>query len=164
MVGVGLGNHGIVLEYLQSHHHFYFDYIPNGLVLRDGTVIKAPQAILWHSQREALPFFHFTCPRKTDDDVCDLDAALCIGEGNGTPLQYSYLENPMDGGAWWAAVQGVAMSRARLSDFIFTFHFHTWRRKWQPSPVFLAWRIPGARSLMGCCLQGRTELDTTEAT
>ena len=57
MVGVGLGNHGIVLEYLQSHHHFYFDYIPNGLVLRDGTVIKAPQAILWHSQREALPCF-----------------------------------------------------------------------------------------------------------
>ena len=45
-------------------------------------------------------------------------------EGSGNPLQYSYLENPMDGGAWWAAVHGVAKSRARLSDFIFTFHFH----------------------------------------
>ena len=46
-----------------------------------------------------------------------------IGEGNGTPLQCSCLENPMDGGAWWAAVHGVAQSRTRLSDFTFTFHF-----------------------------------------
>ena len=47
-----------------------------------------------------------------------------IGEGNGTPLQYSCLENPMDGGTWWAAVHGVAKSRTRLSDFTFTSHFH----------------------------------------
>ena len=46
---------------------------------------------------------------------------MSIGEGNGTPLQYSCLENPMDGGAWWAAVHGVAKSRTRLSDFTFTF-------------------------------------------
>ena len=46
-----------------------------------------------------------------------------IGEGNGTPLQYSCQENPMDGGAWWAAVHGVAKSRTRLSNFTFTFHF-----------------------------------------
>ena len=46
------------------------------------------------------------------------------GEGNGTPLQYSCLENPVDGGAWWATVHGVAKSRTRLSDFTFTFHFH----------------------------------------
>ena len=46
-----------------------------------------------------------------------------IGEGNGTPLQYSCLENPMDGGAWWAAVHGVMKSWTRLSDFTFTFHF-----------------------------------------
>ena len=45
-------------------------------------------------------------------------------EGNGTPLQYSCLENPMDGGAWWAAVHGVEKSQTRLSDFTFTFHFH----------------------------------------
>ena len=45
------------------------------------------------------------------------------GEGNGTPLQYSRLENHMDGGAWWAAVHGVAKSQTRLSNFIFTFHF-----------------------------------------
>ena len=53
-------------------------------------------------------------------------------EGNGSPLQYSCLENPMDGGAWWAAVHGVAKSQMCLSDFIFTF-LH-WRRKWQPTP------------------------------
>ena len=46
-----------------------------------------------------------------------------VGEGNGTPLQYSCLENPMDGGAWWAAVHGVAKSQTRLSNFTFTFHF-----------------------------------------
>ena len=51
-------------------------------------------------------------------------AAHQLNEGNGNPLQYSCLENPMDGGAWWAAVHGVAKSRTRLSNFIFTFHFH----------------------------------------
>ena len=52
-----------------------------------------------------------------------------FGEGNGTPLQYSCLENPMDGGAWWAAVHGVAKSRTRLSDFTFTFLFHALERE-----------------------------------
>ena len=47
-----------------------------------------------------------------------------FGESYGTPLQYSCLENPMDGGAWWAAVHGVAKSRTQLSDFTLTFHFH----------------------------------------
>ena len=47
-----------------------------------------------------------------------------MGEGNGTPLQYCSLENPGVGGAWQAAVHGVAKSRTRLSDFTFTFHFH----------------------------------------
>ena len=51
-------------------------------------------------------------------------STLCPGEGNGNPLQYSCLENPIDGGAWWAAVHGVAKSRTRLSDFTFTFQFH----------------------------------------
>ena len=56
---------------------------------------------------------------------------------NGTPLQYSCLENPTDGGAWWAAVHAVAKSRTRLSDFTSLFTFMHWRRKWQPTPVFL---------------------------
>ena len=56
----------------------------------------------------------------------------CTGEGNGNPLQYSCLGNPMDGGAWWATVHGVAKSWTRLSDFTFTFHFYAWRRKCNP--------------------------------
>ena len=65
------------------------------------------------------------------------------GEGNGIPLQYSCLENPMDGGAWWAAVHGVSKSRARLSDFTFTFHFHALEKKMATHSSVLAWRIPG---------------------
>ena len=65
------------------------------------------------------------------------------GEGNGTPLQYSCLENPMDGGAWWAAVHGVAMSRTQLSDFTFTFHFHALEKEMATHSSVLAWRIPG---------------------
>ena len=129
-----------------------------------------------------------------------------------TPLQYSCLENPMDWGAWWAAVHGVAKSRTRLSNFTFTFAFHSlqkamaphsstlawkipwmeepgrlqsmgslrdghnwvtslslftfmhWRRKWQPTPVFLPGESQGRGSLMGCRLWGCTESDTTEVT
>ena len=66
-----------------------------------------------------------------------------IGEGNGTPLQYPCLENPMDGGAWWAAVHGVARSRTRLNDFTFTFHFHSLEKEMATHSSDLAWRIPG---------------------
>ena len=68
---------------------------------------------------------------------------MYIGEGNGTPLQYSCLENPMDGGAWWATVHGVARSRTRLSDFTFTFHFHALEKAMATHSSVLAWRIPG---------------------
>ena len=70
----------------------------------------------------------------------------------------------MDGGAWWAAVHGVARSRTQLSDFTFTFHFHALEKKWQPTPVFLPGESQGRGSLVGCRLWGRTESDTTEAT
>ena len=66
-----------------------------------------------------------------------------IREGNGTLLQYSCLENPMDGGAWWAAVRGVATSRTRLSAFTFTFHFHALEKEMATRSSVLAWRIPG---------------------
>ena len=66
-----------------------------------------------------------------------------LGEGNGKPLQYSCLENPMDGGAWWATVHGVATSRSRLSDFTFTFHFHTKEKEMATHSSVLARRIPG---------------------
>ena len=62
---------------------------------------------------------------------------------NGTPLQYSCLENPMDGEAWWAAVHGVAKSRTWLSDFPFTFHFHALEKEMATHSSVLAWRIPG---------------------
>ena len=65
------------------------------------------------------------------------------GEGNGTPFQYSCLENPMDGGAWWAAVHGVAKSWTQLSDFTFTFHFHALEKEMATHSSVLAWRIPG---------------------
>ena len=86
--------------------------------------------------------------------------AYIWSEGNGTPLQYSWLENPVDGRAWWAAAHGVAKSRTRLSDFTFVH----WRRKWHPTPVFLPGESQGRGSLVDCRLWGHTESDTTEAT
>ena len=65
------------------------------------------------------------------------------GEGNGTPLQYSCLENPMDGGAWKAAVHGVTEGQTRLSDFPFTFHFHALEKEMATHSSVLACRIPG---------------------
>ena len=84
------------------------------------------------------------------------------GEGNGTPLQYSCLENPMDGGAWKAAAHGVAEGQTWLSDFTFTFHFHALEKEMATHSSILVWRIPDKRSLVGCRLWGHTELDTTE--
>ena len=86
------------------------------------------------------------------------------GEGNGTPLQYFCLENPTDGGAWWAAIHGVAKSRTRLSDFAFTFHFHALEKEMATHSSVLAWRIPGTGEPGGCRLWGHTESDTTEVT
>ena len=70
----------------------------------------------------------------------------------------------MDGGAWWAAVHGVARSWTQLSDFTFPFHFHALEKEWQPTPVFLPGESQGRGSLVGCRLWGCTESDTTEAT
>ena len=70
-------------------------------------------------------------------------SSVISGEGDGTPLQYSCLANPMDGGAWWAAVHGVAKSRTRLSDFTFTFHFHALEKEMATHCSVLAWRMPG---------------------
>ena len=64
-------------------------------------------------------------------------------EGDGTPLQYSCLENPMDGGAWKAAVHGVAEGQTRLSDFTFPIHFHALEKEMATHSSVLAWRIPG---------------------
>ena len=114
-----------------------------------------------------VEFFHFSqlgvilLRRKTKEQDPKLFVSIPLpnGEGTGSPLQYSCLETPMDGGAWWAAVHGIAKSRTRLSDFTFTFHFHALEKKWQPTPVFLPGESRGRGSLVGCCLwvaQSRT--------
>ena len=82
------------------------------------------------------------------------------GEGNGDPLQHSCLENPVDRGARCAAVQRAAQSRARLKRL----SMHALEKGWQPTPVSLPGESQGRMSLVGCCLWGHTESDTTEAT
>ena len=88
----------------------------------------------------------------TSDFISPKSNALCwnnfnlysfLREGNGAPLQYSYLGNPMGGGAWWAAVHGVTKSRTQLSDFTFTFHFHALEKEMAAHSSALAWRTPG---------------------
>ena len=90
-------------------------------------------------------FFTIESPGKPNLVKClaQIPRFLFTREGNGTPLQYSCLENPMDGGAWWAAVHGVAKSRTRLSDFTFTFHFHALEKEMATHSSVLARRIPG---------------------
>ena len=90
---------------------------------------------LWMSQRYGLGWKHKT--------VSFQHIGSIYREGNGTPLQYSCLENPMDGGTWWAAVHGVARSRTRLGDFTFTFHFPALEKEMATHSSVLAWRIPG---------------------
>ena len=102
----------------------------------------------------------------TESDTTEVTVAVynILGEGSGTPLQYSCLENPMDGGAWWAAIHGVAKSWTRRSDFIFTFHFHELEKEMATHSHVLAWGIPERGSLVGCHLWGCTELDKTDTT
>ena len=100
-------------------------------------------------------WFHpFSCPSSPKTSLVSLGEffflflslvalGLHCGEGNGTPLQYSCLENPMNGGAWKAAVHGVAKGQTRLSDFTFTFHFHALEKDMATHSSVLAWRIPG---------------------
>ena len=73
---------------------------------------------------------------------CWSELTISHGEGNGTPLHYSCLENPMDGGAWKAAVHGVAEGWTRLSDFTFSFHFHALEKEIATHSITLAWKIP----------------------
>ena len=84
------------------------------------------------------------------------------------PLQYSCLENPMEGGAWWAAVHGVAKSRTQLSDFTFSFHFHALKKEIATHSSVLAWRIsgtaePGGLPSMGSHRVGHNWSDLTAA-
>ena len=89
---------------------------------------------------------------------------ICSGEGHWQLLQYSCLENPMDGGAWWVTVHGVPKSLTQLSDFTFTFHFHALEKEMETHFSVLAWRIQGQRSLVGCRLWGHAESYMTDVT
>ena len=124
-------------------------------------------------------------PAILDDDqpaILDADLPIChftgknagqwwlgmirgwFGEGSGTPLQQSCLENLMDGGACWAAVHGVAKSRTRLSDFTVTFQFHALEKEMATHSSVLAWRIPGTGEPGGLPSMGSHRVDTTEVT
>ena len=93
--------------------------------------------------------------QRLNKETSDLNNTIgFFREGNGTPLQYSCLENPTDGGAWWAAVHGVAKSWTRLSDFTFTFHFHALEREIATHSSILAWRIPGMGEPIGLLSMG----------
>ena len=83
-----------------------------------------------------------------------------FGEGNGSPLQYSCLENPMDGGAWWAAAHVVAKSRTRLSEFTLTFHFHALEKEMATHSNVLAWRLPGTGEPGGLPVYGVAQSQT----
>ena len=100
----------------------------------------------------------FTREREGEAHGCDAQDCQWLteasGEGNGTPLQYSCLENPMDGGAWWATVHGVAKSQTRLSDFTFTFHFPALEKEMATHSSVLAWRIPGMEEPGGLLSMG----------
>ena len=86
------------------------------------------------------------------------------GEGNGTPLQYCCLENPMDGGAWWAAVHEVAKSWTRLTDFPFTFHFYALEKEMATHSSSCLENPRDRGAWWAACLWGREESDTTGAT
>ena len=111
-------------------------FLPQGIFQTQGL------CLLWllHWQADSLPL---EPPGQSIQPVYICPNVLQFGEGNGTPLQYSCLENPMDGGAWWAALHGVAKSWTWLSDFTFTFHFHALEKEMATHSSVLAWRIPG---------------------
>ena len=85
-------------------------------------------------------------PLANAGDVRDVGSTPGSGRspdgGHGNPLQYSCLENPMDRGAWWATVHGVAEGQSRLSGFTFTFYFHALEKEMATHSSVLAWRIP----------------------
>ena len=92
-------------------------------VLNTGSPGKSHR-IIFHTTIKYTHIYICMCVCSVASVMFDSLQHYGLGEGNGTPLQYSCLENLMDGGPWWAAVHGVAGSRARLSDFTLTFHFH----------------------------------------
>ena len=107
-----------------------------------GTVPQYNKGLKWQTYRWKLLGGSEVKACNVEDLGLILRSRRYPGEGNGNPLQCSCLENPMDGGAWWAAVHGVAESQTRLRDFTFTFHSHALEKAVAPHSSVLAWRIP----------------------
>ena len=107
------------------------------------TALPAPSQAPHHPARAQGAMFRFWITHMGTRDPRIIYPNQVSREGSGTPLQYSCLENPVDRGAWWAAVHGVAGSRTRLSKFTFTFHFHALEKEMAAHSSVLAWRIPG---------------------
>ena len=142
------------LKSLLQHHS------SKASVLQCSAFFTVQLSYLYMTTGKTIALTRWTFVGKVMSLLFNMLSRLVIGEGNGTPLQYSCLENPMDVGAWRAAVHGVTEGQTQMSDFTFTH----WRRKWQPTPMFFSGESQGRGSLVGCRLWGRTESDTTEAT
>ena len=117
--------------------------LPQGVAIRLNQRMHRTMWLVWH--RVHAQCLHPRLAWYLGDNVF----VASMGEDNGTPLQYSCLENPMDGGAWWAAVHWVSKSRTRLSDFTFTFHFHVLEKEMATHSSVLAWRILGMGEPVG---------------
>ena len=117
-------------EYWRGHH----------ILLQEISTQAWKPKFMWlvHLQADSLPliltYIFPTISIPLQFNTCNSDIAL---------LQYSCFENPMDRGAWWAAVHGVSKSQIRLSDLTFTFHFHALEKEMATHSSVLAWRIPG---------------------
>ena len=125
---------------------------------------KSYKDILYNTGYIANILFIKSIPFKNCESLYCTAVTYNTREGDGTPLQYSCLENPMDGGAWWVAVHGVMKSWTRLSVFTFTFHFHALEKEMAThSPVFLPGESQGWGSLWAA-VYGVIQSDTTEVT
>ena len=105
-------------------------------------IFSSFESPLWHLLPIEDCFVYF------ENLLCSI--APSFGEGNGTPLQYSCLENPMEGGAWWLQSMGSLRVGHDWETSHSLFTFMHWRRKWQPTPVFLPGESQGRGSLVGC--------------
>ena len=113
------------------------------------SLLYRPALTSIHDYWKTIALTRWTFVGKVMSLVLNILSRLVIEEGNGTPLLYSCLENPMNGGAWKAAVHGVTKSWTRLSDFTLTFHFHALDKEMATHSSIRAWRIPGTGELGG---------------
>ena len=133
---------GIMICFLQG---FILELLANWKRPSEVSQVRSSEASVWVSQsKQPTEQKSTTVAYVVRPSTVFLDWTRRLsGEGNGTPLQYSCLENPLYRGAWWATVRGVSGSRTPLSDFTFTFHFHALEKEMATHSNVLAWRIPG---------------------